>query len=89
MYWRNLCDGEDFDGATDCGRVFWDDSSELEYWVTCDTYDSWEECTCDRTWYYDVCLDQYWQYDCWGDDGWWFWESETDSSYWMTSEEYD
>ena len=37
-WWRDACDGE---APTDCGWFYWDDSTDSEYWYTCDQYDEW------------------------------------------------
>ena len=42
MEWRFACDGEDT--PTECGYWYWDDSNWSEFWVTCEEFDSWEEC---------------------------------------------
>ena len=37
-WWRDGCEGE---GWTDCGWFYWDDSTDSDYWYTCDEYDEW------------------------------------------------
>ena len=93
MEWRDACDWE---AETDCGWIYWDDWSAEEFWVSCEDYDSWDECwECDNEWYYDDCWGQEYRQVCewedWGipgESGWVYWDDLFEVEYWLTYESW-
>lgn len=99
MYYRDLCEDENFEGATDCGWVYWDDWSYEEFWVTCDEFAEWEWCwgddegewECEYEWLWDECWGAEWLDDCGESDecGWWYWDDYNWESYWVSCEDWE
>ena len=82
---------------TDCGWWYWSEEDWDEYWVTCDDFDSWEECWtdegeggdyCDLEWYWDECWGGEWQADCDSDEGWWYWDEAVMDVYWVSVDDW-
>ena len=96
LYWQSdYC-------TDDCG--WWyspdlDDDWSDDWWVSCDEFDSWEECNvdwveeCDNEWLFDECWQAWWRDACDFENeaneyGWIYWSEDDELEYWVTGEEW-